>query len=122
MKPGSSMRWTPLAVLVTLLAAISSPCAMADSASMTDDQAALELGQKVLAIREALQNPGGPGAMQAVTDLGRDQRYYVMVRGWLAYQLAGDRSILAAAGGQARTAIRERIRFLEQALRAIDLE
>jgi hypothetical protein len=116
------MRRTPVAMLVALLAAISSPCSMANSASMADDQAALELGRKVLAIREALHNPGGPHALQAVTDLGLDQRYYVMVRGWLAYQLAGDRSILDAARGQARAAVRERIHFLEQAIRAIDLE
>lgn len=122
MNPGRSMWQTQLALLVALLAAIGSPGAMADSASMVDDQAAQELGYKVLAIRAALQNPGGPNALQAVTDLGRDQRYYVMVRGWLAYQLEGDRSILDAAGGQARAAIRERIRFLEQAIRTIDLE
>jgi hypothetical protein len=122
MKPVRSMLRTPAVVLVALLAAISSPCSMANSALMTDDQAALQLGRKVLAIREALHNPGGPGALQTVTDLGLDQRYYVMVRGWLAYQLAGDRSILDAARGQARAAVRERIHFLEQAIRAIDLE
>jgi len=122
MRPGWSKLRTPIAVLVALLAAISSPGSMADTAAMEADQTTMELGRKVLAVREALQNPGGPGAMQAVTDLGRDQRYYVMVRGWLAYQLAGDRSILEAARGPARAAARERVHFLEQAIRAIDLE
>jgi hypothetical protein len=122
MKPLRSMLRTPAVVLVALFAVSSSPGAIADSAAMEADQTAMELGYQVLAIREALQNPGGSGAMQAVTGLGRDQRYYVMVRGWLAYQLAGDRSILDAAGGQTHAAIRERIRFLEQAIRAIDLE
>jgi hypothetical protein len=122
MKPGRSMLRTALAVLAAHLAVISSPGSVAGSTSMADDQSAMELGRKVLAVREALQNPRGLNAMQAVTDLGQDQRYYVMVRGWLAYQLEGDRGILDAAGGQARAAVTERIHFLEQAIRAIDLE
>ena len=85
-------------------------------------QTALELGRKVLAVREAIQNPGMPNAMQAVTDLGHDQRYYVMVRGWLLYQLQGDMSILDANKGQTRDEIKTRINFLEKAIRAIDLE
>ncbi len=85
-------------------------------------QTALELGRKVLAVREAIQNPGMPNAMQAVTDLGHDQRYYVMVRGWLSYQLQGDMSILDANREQTRDEVRARINFLEKAIRAIDLE
>ena len=71
---------------------------------------------------EAIQNPGMPNAMQAVTDLGHDQRYYVMVRGWLSYQLQGDMSILDASREQTRDEVRARINFLEKAIRAIDLE
>ncbi len=82
----------------------------------------MELGRKVLAVSEAIQRPGAANAMQAVTDLGHDQRYYVMVRGWLSWQLEGDRSILAAAGSETPDKVRERIEFLEQAIRAIDLE
>lgn len=82
----------------------------------------MELGRKVLAVRQAIQTPGEANAMQAITDLGHDQRYYVMVRGWLTFQLEGDRSILAAAGEQTPPGVRERIRFLEKAIRAIDLE
>lgn len=89
---------------------------------MTADETALELGRKVLAVRNAIQNPRAPNAMKAVTDLGRDQRYYVMVRGWLSYQLEGDTSILDAAKGHARDEVKERINFLKQAIRAIDLE
>ena len=88
----------------------------------TDDQAALELGRRVQAVREAIQHPEAPDALQAITDLGHDQRYYVMVRGWLAYQRQGDMSIVAASSGQAPQHIRERIRFLDRAIRAIDLE
>jgi hypothetical protein len=38
-----------------------------------EDQAALELGRKVLAVRKAIQNLKNPDAMNAVTDLGLDQ-------------------------------------------------
>ncbi len=86
------------------------------------DQAATELGCKVHAIMHAIENPREPGAMHAVTSLGRDQRHYVMVRGWLAYQLQGDMSILEANKAQTPAPIRERIEFLQKAIRALDLE
>lgn len=121
-EPGRSVVRTPVSVLLAIFAVISGTCSIANAATMTDDQTAMELGHKVLAVREAIQNPGAPNAMQAVTDLGRDQRYYVMVRGWLSYQLDGDRSILGAARGQTRDEVKERIYFLEKAIRAIDLE
>jgi hypothetical protein len=87
-----------------------------------EDREALELGYRVQAVREAIQNPEAPHALQAITDLGHDQRYYVMVRGWLAYQRQGDKSIVDASRGQAPEHIGARIRFLDQAIRAIDLE
>jgi hypothetical protein len=87
-----------------------------------EDQAALELGRKVLAVRESLRNPTAPNALNAVTDLGRDQRHYVMVRGWLSYHLEGDLSIRAAAKRHAPNEVKERISFLRKAIRAIDLE
>ncbi|MEN8206648.1 MAG: hypothetical protein ABFS24_11615 [Pseudomonadota bacterium] len=88
---------------------------------MTDAEA-IELGYRVSAINEALQNPGAPGAMQAITDLGHEQRYYIMVRGWLMYQLQGDMNIVQAMQEQAPNTIRARIDFVKQAIRAIDLE
>ncbi len=88
----------------------------------SEDLSALELGRKVLAVRKAIRNPSGPHAMSAVTELGHDQRYYVMVRGWLAYQLQGDMSILDANKEQTRKEIKERIEFLQKAIWAIDLE
>ena len=109
-------------LVVLLFAVISNTGSSTCAAPVTDDQAAMELGRKVLAVRQAIQTPGTPDAMQAVTDLGNDQRYYVMVRGWLTFQLEGDRSILAAAGEQTPQEVRERIIFLEKAIRAIDLE
>lgn len=83
---------------------------------------ALELGHKVLAIQHALQHPGEPDAMKAITDLGHDQRYYGMVRGWLSHELQGDQSLLDANKEHTPLAVKERIRFLQQAIRAIDLE
>ena len=88
----------------------------------TEDQAALDLGHKVLAVRKAIENPMAPDAMHAVTSLGHDQRYYVMVRGWLSYQLRGDISILDANREQTSDQVKQRIRFLKEAIRALDLE
>lgn len=87
-----------------------------------EHQAALELGRRVQAVREAIQHPDAPGALEAITDLGHDQRYYVMVRGWLAWQRQGDMSIVDASRGEVPEHIRTRIRFLDRAIRAIDLE
>jgi len=83
---------------------------------------AMELGRKVIAVRQAIANPQTPGAMEAVTALGHDSRYYVMVRGWLTQQLAGDQSILDASGENTPKAVKDRIAFLHKAIRAIDLE
>ena len=94
----------------------------ASAQSGMSDPTPEQLGRRVLAIREAIENPDGPNAMQAVIGLGRDQRFYVMVRGWLSYKLEGDRSILDASREQTSPGLRKRIRFLEQAIQAIDLE
>jgi len=97
-------------------------CSNISTAAGLSDAEAMELGYRVSAINEALLHPGAPGAMQAVTNLGHDQRYYVMVRGWLMYQLQGDMSILQASRGQVHDRIGARIDFIQQAIRAIDLE
>ena len=110
----------PLAIMAFLVAALFS--GTVSSASELTDAAAMELGYKIAAVNEALQNPASPGALQAITNLGHDQRYYVMVRGWLMYQLQGDMSILQASQGQQQPAIRARIDFIQRAIRALDLE
>jgi hypothetical protein len=86
------------------------------------DRAALELGRRVLAVGRAIGDPQSPGAMRAVTDLGHDQRYYVMVRGWLSYQLQADQSLVEAHRGKAPEPITQRVEFLRRAIRAVDLE
>ncbi len=86
------------------------------------DEHALWLGHRVLAIAAAIRNPHAPEAMEAVLELGLDSRHYVMVRGWLAMQLRGDMVILQARNGDVSPQIVVRIAFLEEAIRAIDLE
>lgn len=86
------------------------------------DEEAQLLGRKFQAAGAAIQDPNLPGAMRSITDLGTDSRYYTMVRGWLAQQLKGDRSIVVSAGVGRKPRIEARIRFLEEAIRAIDLE
>ena len=90
--------------------------------ALASDTEAARLGQRVFAVQSALDDPAAPGALQAVTDLGLDSRYYVMVRGWLGLQLEGDRSIVESSQNDVSPEIERRIEFLEQAIRAIDLE
>jgi len=87
-----------------------------------EEQAALEIGRKVQAIERAIQNPKAPEAMTAVTELGLQSRFYVMVRGWLSHQLSGDQSILDANKDRTENGIKERSAFLQRAIRAVDLE
>ena len=103
-------------LLFMLLAGIT----ISERAVAITDVEAMELGYRVAAVKAAIQDPTAPGAMQAITALGHDQRYYVMVRGWLAYRLQGDRSLLQANSDQPK--VQARIDFLERAIRAIDLE
>jgi hypothetical protein len=107
--------------LLLVFSTISSASELTD-ADADADADAMELGYRVSAINAALQNPAAAGAMQAITELGHDQRYYVMVRGWLMYQLQGDKSILDARQEQAPNTIKARVDFIQQAIRAIDLE
>jgi hypothetical protein len=111
-----------IALILATFAAVTVTCSIANAAFGADDETAIQLGRKVLSVRKAIQNPQAPNAMQAVTELGRDQRYYVMVRGWLSYQLQADLSILETANEQTRGEVKARIHFLKEAIRAIDLE
>jgi hypothetical protein len=117
---GGLVAIVPLAIMAFFVAALFS--GTVSSAAVLTETAAMELGYKIAAVNEALQNPGAPGALQAITNLGHDQRYYVMVRGWLMYQLQGDMSIMQATQAQQQPTIRARIDFIQQAIRAIDLE
>ena len=126
----------PMVAMQALLLCLSSPILSADShmptrearkpeigaSAQQEDQIAMRLGRKVLALKRAIENPQIPNAMQAVTDLGQDQRYYIMVRGWLSQQHQADMSILNTLKDKTPESIRARIAFTERAIRAIDLE
>ncbi|MGI9309059.1 MAG: hypothetical protein ACR2P6_07345 [Gammaproteobacteria bacterium] len=80
------------------------------------------LGQAILDIQYALDNPTAPESLDAITRLGHDSRYYVMVRGWLVQELHGLQSISAGKDGSIGAHQRAKLDFLQQAIRAIDLE
>jgi hypothetical protein len=103
----------------TLLLFVVLACVCGRVAAMTDVEA-MQLGYRVAAVKAALKDPAAPGSMQAITSLGHDQRYYVMVRGWLTYRLQADRSLLESNPDQPE--LRLRVDFMERAIRAIDLE
>jgi hypothetical protein len=96
--------------------------AVATVAWAGSNSSAEALGQKIHNVQKAINNPDQPESLQAVLDLGLDSRYYTLVHGWLNYQLQGDRSIVDASAPGTRPQIEARIRFLEKAIRAIDLE
>ena len=110
-------------VALAYLIAIFATTVLGKELSADDlDDDARDLGKKVLAVQQAISDPTGRGAMEAVIELGLDSRYYVMVRGWLSMQLEGDMSIANAQGQSVSSKIEERIAFLKRAIRAIDLE
>ncbi len=120
----ASLLWSGNAY-TDLTASTTLPEVMGPQASCSlspEDQTALELGRRVSAVAAALKDPRKPGAMQAVVELGLDQRYYGLVRGWLSQQLRGDLSIRDASGERTPDLVGKRIEFLERAIRAIDLE
>ena len=80
------------------------------------------LGKQVAVIAKAIHDPSYPGAMEHIKKLGTDSRYYTMIRGWLSQQLWADESIIAASGFGNKPVIEARIAFIEEAIRAIDLE
>lgn len=83
-----------------------------------------QLGVKVNAVRQALETPDEPGAMEAVTALGRDSRYYTMVRGWLVQELKNAESQREATRDNPERIEKmdTKIAFLQEAIRRIDLE
>ncbi|WP_068545737.1 hypothetical protein [Thalassotalea crassostreae] len=84
------------------------------------DVDALKLGQKLQQAMQAINLPNDPASIHKITALGWDQRYYVMIRGWLVLQLQADQS--AYTGSQSQQLLGDRIEFLKLAIRTIDLE
>ncbi len=112
-------------------------CANTDNASTAEQEAgnttltkedkhALELGRKIIRIKAALQIPEKQASVDAVTELGLDSRYYVMVRGWILQHINMTQSYLGTTtykeSEQRKSEIDDRIASLQKMLRAIDLE
>ncbi len=103
-------------------AAISLALVQLPLSPVSATEEATRLGERIEAVRRAIDCPDCPGSMAAVVDLGTDSRYYVMTRGWLLERLRADRSVLDAAGDAAPPHLAARVEFLQQAIRRIDLE
>ncbi|QYJ82889.1 hypothetical protein [Shewanella aegiceratis] len=80
-----------------------------------------ELGAMVQALQQAIASPS-PEQLEVIARYGTDSRYYVMVRGWLAQELSGIESQLAAHGDRAPETMRAKAEHLRAAIRRIDLE
>ena len=85
-----------------------------------EDIESLKLGQQIKAALQAIKHPKDPSSIHKITVLGWDQRYYLMIRGWLVLQLQADQSIYTGSQEQAHLA--DRIEFVKKAIRTIDLE
>lgn len=92
----------------------------------TDDQEALELGKKVLAVKTALESPCELSSMKAVKDLGHDSRYYVLTRGWIQQHLKMAESYRDTAkyrnSADEQKRVEQRIQCLQKMIRTLDLE
>lgn len=84
---------------------------------------ACDLGRRVIAVRQALQQPANPKSLGIIADLGTDSRYYAMVRGWLSLELQAAESLERAGHDETlRVKHGKKAAFLRQAIRQIDLE
>jgi len=87
-----------------------------------------QIGVMVKALSRAIASADEPDSLHIITQYGTDSRYYVMIRGWLVQELSGVQSQLDATRGHktedhsAKEKLTERVGFLTQAIRRIDLE
>ncbi len=90
------------------------------------DKEALELGRKVINVKAALQTPEKRTSIEAIRDLGLDSRYYIMVRGWIRQHISMTESYRGTTtyhdSEDRKKEVDGRIKALQKALRAIDLE
>lgn len=102
------------------------------TASETNDSSqTYQIGIMIEAISAALVNPTEASSLDTISLYGTDSRYYVMIRGWLVQELAGVQSQLDAIRSSGATTAKqdqtkqkfiEKVAFLQQAIRRIDLE
>lgn len=90
------------------------------------DKQAMELGRKVLKVKEALKNPDKKESFEAIKSLGHDSRYYVLVRGWLTQHIHMTESYKGTSKYKSSKDYKKKIDArqlaLQKMLRAIDLE
>ncbi|MBE7214193.1 hypothetical protein MK852_24245 [Shewanella benthica] len=86
-----------------------------------------QIGVMVEAISAALTKPTAPESLVTISQYGTDSRYYVMIRGWLVQELAGvqsqlDASYATESNSENKQKFIDKVAFLQQAIRRIDLE
>ncbi len=81
------------------------------------------IGVMVKALDDAIQHPSDQ-SLSTITNYGTDSRYYVMIRGWLVQERQGAKSQLSAyrKDDNHRAKLQQKVDFLQQAIRRIDLE
>ena len=107
-------------VIVTVLVAVIATPAMASEPLQSEEYA---IGVMVKSLDNAIQHPSAD-ALELISQYGTDSRYYVMIRGWLVQELQGANSQLAANRKEDmhKAKLQQRVDFLQQAIRRIDLE
>jgi hypothetical protein len=82
-----------------------------------------KIGVMVKQIQAALEAPERPASLKTIVKYGRDGRYYVMLRGWLAEELRAVESQLPGArDAKRKQRFLAKQKLLKTAIRRIDLE
>lgn len=100
--------------------------AMATEPTKSDEYA---IGVMVKSLDNAIAHPSNE-SLSIITNYGTDSRYYVMIRGWLVQELQGAESQLDAyhsdvldnSQAEQKSKLQQKVDFLKQAIRRIDLE
>lgn len=81
------------------------------------------IGVMVKSLDAAIAQPS-KASLNTISHYGTDSRYYVMIRGWLVQELQGAESQLSAyrQDDEIKTRQQDKVDFLKQAIRRIDLE
>ena len=103
-----------------VLAALLAIPVMATESAQSEEYA---IGVMVKALDDAIQHPSDQ-SLSTITNYGTDSRYYVMIRGWLVQERQGAQSQLSAyrKDDNHRAKLQQKVDFLQQAIRRIDLE
>lgn len=105
----------------------STPVTAKDSNFYDESSQTYRVGIMVEEISDALTRPNDTESLVTISQYGTDSRYYVMIRGWLVQELAGVQSQLDASqtnesNSENKQKFIDKVTFLQQAIRRIDLE